>query len=214
MAALEPVAFDIETSGLDTEAVITVAGFAHELRNTLLLNTGGRDADAHRLGDALEACTTTRTDLTIVDDEAALLGELTAFVDATLDGDTHYLTAYNGETWNGGFDLPFVRSACLRADVAWPFDDLAYADTMQIVDRFATGEASDLEGVYAALVGADTCDPFEDSAAAVQAYENDDWLPLLKHNLADIERTRELAVLAGQFVPSSDFRMKNLGPPG
>jgi uncharacterized protein YprB with RNaseH-like and TPR domain len=214
MGALDPVAFDIETSGLDADAVVTVAGFAHELRNCLVLNTGGRDADAHRLADGLEACTATRTDLTVVADEAALLAELGRFVDAHLDADTHYLTAYNGETWNGGFDLPFIRSACLRAGAAWPFDELAYADTMQVVERFATGEAADLEGVYAALVGAETCDPFEDSAAAVQAYEDGDWLPLLKHNLADIERTRELAALAGQFVPSSDFRMKNLAPPG
>jgi hypothetical protein len=46
-------------------------------------------------------------------DETALLTNLAAFVTKRLDSDTHYLTAYNGETWNGGFDLPFVRSACL-----------------------------------------------------------------------------------------------------
>ena len=42
---------------------------------------------------------------------------------------------------------------------------------------------------------------------------NGDWLPLLKHNLADIQRTRELADLAGRFVARSDFNMKNLEPP-
>ena len=40
-----------------------------------------------------------------------------------------------------------------------------------------------------------------------------EWLPLLKHNLADIQRTRELADLAGRFVAKSDFKMKNLAPP-
>ena len=31
MSNLDPVEFDIKTSGLDNEAVITVAGFAHNL---------------------------------------------------------------------------------------------------------------------------------------------------------------------------------------
>jgi hypothetical protein len=42
----------------------------------------------------------------------------------------------------------------------------------------------------------------------VDAYEAAEWLPLLKHNLADIQRTRELAQLADRYVPQSDFRMK------
>jgi uncharacterized protein YprB with RNaseH-like and TPR domain len=41
---LTPVAFDIETSGFDTDAVITVAGFAHSLGESLILNTGGHSA--------------------------------------------------------------------------------------------------------------------------------------------------------------------------
>jgi hypothetical protein len=84
---------------------------------------------------------------------------------------------------------------------------------MQIVDRFDTNDQRDLVGVYDVLVGEETCDPFEDSAAAVDAFEAADWLPLLEHNLADIQRTRELADLAGRFVPRSDFSMKSLQPP-
>jgi hypothetical protein len=48
----------------------------------------------------------------------------------------------------------------------------------------------------------------------VSAFENAEWLPLLRHNLADIQRTRELAQLADRYVPQSDFSMKNLQPPG
>lgn len=69
-------------------------------------------------------------------------------------------------------------------------------------------------GVYDQLIGNDTCDSFEDSGAAVDAFEAAGWLPLLNHNLADIQRTRELAQLAGRFVPKSDFSMKSLQPPG
>lgn len=213
MSNLAPIAFDIETSGLDRDAVVTVAGFAHELGNWMVLNTDGRQAETAELSEALAHCADNRVDLTVVGDEQALLQRVSEFSEERIDGDTHYLTAYNGETWNGGFDLPFLRSACLRNGVEWPFGDIAYADTMEAIQRFDTGDASDLVTVYKQLVGEETCDPFADSGAAVQAFEDGEWLPLLKHNLADIQRTRELAELAGRFVPSSDFQMKNLAPP-
>jgi hypothetical protein len=152
--------------------------------------------------------------LEVVPTEQALLEALTAFAESHIDGDSHYLTADNGETWKGGFDLPFLRSACHRNDVQWPFGDLAYADTMEVMNRFDTGGTNDLVGVYDLLIGENCCDPFDHSKRAVSAFEAGDWLPLLQHNLADIMRTRELAELAGRFVPRSDFQMKNLEPPG
>lgn len=212
MGSLTPVAFDIETSGLDRDAVITVAGFRDERGSWLVLNTGGRSATANALLEPLRACSEDPVGLRIVEDERALLEAVTGYADERLQ-ENAYLTAYNGETWNGGFDLPFLRSACLRNEVSWPFDDVAYADTMEAVQRFETGDTGDLVGVYERLIGTDSCDPFEDSSSAVDAWDTEDWLPLLKHNLADIERTRELAVLAGEYVPKSDFSMKNLAPP-
>ena len=97
--------------------------------------------------------------------------------------------------------------------MGWPFGDIAYADMMQIVDRFDTNDQRDLVGVYDELIGEESCDPFDGSAKAVDAFENGDWLPLLKHNLADIQRTRDRAELARRFVARSDFKMKNLQPP-
>ena len=145
MSDLAPVAFDIETSGFDEDAVITVAGFAHDLGASLICNTGGRE-----LPDQTELAT-------------ALDRECTGTVQ---------LQCVAGET-----------------------------------------ELLDLVGVYETLIGESTCDPFEESGTAVTAFENEDWLPLLKHNLADIQRTGELATLAERFVPKSDFKMKNLAPP-
>lgn len=213
MSQLAPLAFDIETSGLDDDAVITVAGFSHSLGESLILNTAGRAADRKALVRTLDDHSPRTVQLQLVDDEQALLEALATFATEQLDGDRHYLTAFNGETWNGGFDLPFCRTRFLRHDMDWPFRDVAYADMMQIVDRFDTNGQHDLVGVYHVLVGDETCDPFEDSAAAVDAFEAADWLPLLEHNLADIRRTRELADLAGRFVAKSDFSMKNLEPP-
>ena len=214
MSDLDPIAFDIETSGFGDGAVITVAGFAHDLGASLMCNLDGRDVPAHTpLVTALDQHSNGTVQVEFVDDEQALLEAVAEFATHQLDGDRHYLTAFNGETWSGGFDLPFCRTRFLRHDMEWPFGDVAYADMMQIVDRFETNDSSDLVGVYDALIAESTCDPFEDSAEAVEAFEAGEWLPLLKHNLADIQRTRELADLAGRFIPKSDFSMKNLAPP-
>lgn len=213
MGNLAPVAFDIETSGLSSDSFITVAGFSHQLSNWIILNTGDRHADNKTLTEELNKFTDRSTEVAVVADEEMLLQALGDFVNDRIDGDVHYLTAYHGEVWNGGFDLPFLRTACLRNDIQWPFDDIAYADTMDAISRFDTHDVTDLVGVYDILIDDTHCDPFTDSKEAVTAFENEDWLPLLKHNLSDIERTRELAELAGRFVPSSDFKMKNLAPP-
>ena len=82
-----------------------------------------------------------------------------------------------------------------------------------MVERFDTGDVNDLVGVYEELIGGEDCDPFDDSVSAVATHEDGDWVPLLLHNLADVKRTRELAVLAGRYIPRSDFNMKNLSPP-
>jgi len=214
MGKLDPVAFDIETSGLDEDAVITVAGFAHTLGESLILNVdGSHEYDRQNLVRAIDTHSAGTVQLEIVESEIALLEAVASFATNQLNGDTHYLTAFNGETWNGGFDLPFCRTRFLNHDMAWPFGDIAYADMMQIVDRFDTNDQRDLVGVYDVLIGEESCDPFDDSGEAVDSFENGDWLPLLEHNLADIQRTRELAELAGRFVARSDFKMKNLQPP-
>lgn len=213
MSGLRPVAFDIETTGLDSCARITVAGLASDAGAWLLLNTNGREACAATLETALGRCRPTNIRVAVSHDEASLLESLNRIVDGAIDGDHQYLTAYNGELWRGGFDLPVLRRACIRQHVDWPFTDLAYADLRVVLERIATEDATGLDTVYDALVGGHHGDPFSDSADAVEAFEAGAWEPLLRHNLADIDRTLELAVLVGKYVPRSDFRMKNLDPP-
>jgi uncharacterized protein YprB with RNaseH-like and TPR domain len=117
MGNLTPIAFDIETSGLDEDASITVVGFAHEIGEKLILNTAGRSANSTELEHALREHSAGSVDLTVTPDEQALLTALKGFADSHLDDDRHYLTAYHGETWNGGFDLPFVRTACVKHNI-------------------------------------------------------------------------------------------------
>jgi len=213
MGDLAPVAFDIETNGLGPGVVITVAGLAFELGDILLLNTAGRTVDEDNLETRLAAHADGRVELSVCESERELLTVLADVCGARIDTDAHYLTAYHGETWNGGFDLPFLRSACVKRGVPWPFPDMAYADMLDVVDRFATNDTRDLVGVYDQLIDEETCDPFDDSEAAVDAFNDCKWESLLRHNLADIHRTRKIALLAGEYVPKSDFRMKNLAPP-
>ena len=121
MGNLDPVSFDIETSGLDENAVITVAGFAHTLGESLILNVGGSDEyDRQTLVTTLDTHSAGTVQLDIVESEAALLEAVASFARNQLDGDKHYLTAFNGETWNGGFDLPFCRTRFLNA-ILWVF---------------------------------------------------------------------------------------------
>lgn len=78
---------------------------------------------------------------------------------------------------------------------------------------FNTNGQNDLVDVYDQLKGMPSCDPFDDSSEAVDAFENGEWESLLRHNLADIQRTLELARLTERYVPRSDFKIKNLAPP-
>ena len=214
MARLSPVAFDIETTGFDPDAAVTVAGLRSDRRAWLGLHTAGRAADPDRLGRQLGVDAEVEVEVDVRHEEAGLLDALGRVASDRLDGDRHYLCAFNGETWRGGFDLPFLRTACARRGVDWPFPPMAYADVRSMVRRFNTGDVGDLAGTAHVLLGAVVDDPFEDSVVALSAFERADWAALLAHNLADLARTYDLAVLAGRYVPKSDYRMKNLAPPG
>ncbi len=213
MGNLDPVAFDIETSGLGKDAVITVAGMAHELGEVIVLNTAGHEANSSQLERTLVEESVGSIEVIVTEDEESLLGVLMTIAHNRLDDDKHYLTAFNGETWKGGFDLPFVRTACISHNIGWPFPNMAYADVFEFVNRFDTNGEKGLVGVYDELIGEESCDPYDDSEEAVDAFEEGDWESLLLHNLADIQRTLELAMLGEQYVPRSDFKMKNLNPP-
>jgi hypothetical protein len=138
MGDLSPVASDIETTGFSSDSVITVAGLAHQMGEFLVLNTGGPDVAQPQLHATLERHAGERLELAVRPDERALLTALAEFAGTHLDGDQHYLTAYNVETWKGGFDLPFLRTACIQHEMEWPFPDMAYADMFDLINRFNT----------------------------------------------------------------------------
>ena len=214
---LQSVAFDIETTGFGVADVVTVAGFAMPLGVRVFVQTGGRSAEG--LSNAVTAATDANVRVSTHPDESQLLDAVSVFAADRLRDAGVLLVAYNGERFRGGFDVPFLRTRCAAAGVAWPFTDVPYADVLPIMtDRFNTTEGEDehrdLEGVYEVLCDGpySEVDPFTDSADAVTAFEAGRFDELALHNIADVLRTQALARLAERYCSKADFNVKSLTP--
>jgi len=213
MTELTTIAFDIETTGFQTEDELTVVGFDSAVSSRVFLNTDGTTptaALADRLNDNLQ----TPVQLSLHNSEQKLLTELATFTTSTLTQHDAKLVAYNGERWNGGFDLPFLRTRLCTHGLEWPFGTLPYVDVMDVFEkRFNTSEDT-LSGVYGELIGSrlNELDPFTDGSEAVTVWEGHEFEPLITHNVADIRRTRALMDLAERYCSKSDFSMKSLDP--
>ena len=213
MSDLKTVAFDIETTGFETSDRLTVLGFDTAISSRVFLNTGD-DPVPSGLEDRLNSELRTPLTLSTHESESALLEGMATFVESTFADREFKLVAYNGDTWNGGFDLPFLRTRLTTHDIGWPFADLPYVEVLDVFEsRFNTSEDT-LDGVYEELIGdgLGDLDPFADSAEAVTAWKTRDFEPLVLHNVADIRRTRTLMDLAERYCSTSDFSMKSLEP--
>jgi len=214
---LEQVAFDIETTGFDAVDVVTTVGFAVPMGVRVFLQTAERDASG--LESAVESeASETLVNVSIHASERELLVAVSEFV-AERVRDDMLLVAFNGEKWNGGFDVPFLRTRYAQRDLAWPFVDVPYADVMPLVtDRFNTTvdgtEQGGLVTAYDVLYGGSDgdLDPFDDSAEAVAAFEDGRFAELVLHNVADVLRTRALGRVAERYCPKSEFKVKSLTP--
>ncbi|QLH83800.1 hypothetical protein [Halosimplex pelagicum] len=215
--SLEHVAFDIETTGLAASDAVTVVGF--ELGLGCRVFYRGGNGTAAECEAAVSDRSGEHVRLTRCESEAELLEAMAEFVVSRLRANDVLLVAYNGETWRGGFDLPFLRTRFAAHDVQWPFHDLPYADVFPVVrDLFNTrvngDAASDLETAYDVLCGGahDEFDPFDDSSEAVAAFEDGRAVELVLHNVSDVLRTGALSALAQRYCSKSDFNVKSLTP--
>jgi len=216
---LAHVAFDIETTGLDAADEVTVVGFELELGCRVFYQTGGRDTDSDDIQTGVQDRTGTHVEVSAHQSERALLEAVSAFVATRLRSADVLVVGYNGETWHGGFDLPFLRTRYAACDVAWPFRDLPYADVLPIIrDLFNTtvdgDDPADLDTAYEILcAGAvNVSDPFADSDEAVAAFNDGRFEAVVLHNVADIRRTAQLSSLAQRYCSKSDFDLKSLTP--
>jgi len=214
---LEQVAFDIETTGFDAVDVVTMVGFAVPMGVRVFLQTDGRDTPGVE-SRVESAVSETLVNVSTHASERELLSAVSEFV-AERVRDDMLLVAYNGERWNGGFDVPFLRTRYAQRDLAWPFVDVPYADVMPLVtDRFNTTvdgtEHGGLVTAYDVLCDGSygDLDPFNDSVEAVAAFEDGRFAELVLHNVADVLRTRALGRVAERYCSKSEFKVKSLTP--
>jgi len=214
---LEQVAFDIETTGFNVDDEVTTVGFAVPMGVRVFVQTGERDASG--IESAVESeVSETLVRVSAHASESELLAAVSEFVAERIRDDM-LLVAYNGERWNGGFDVPFLRTRYAQRDLAWPFVDVPYADVMPLVtDRFNTTvdgtEQGDLVTAYDVLCGGShgDLDPFDNSAEAVTSFEDGQFAELVLHNVADVLRTRALGRVAERYCSTSEFKVKSLTP--
>lgn len=234
------VAWDLETTGFAWDAEITVSGFwfpGDSGHAELVINTDDTTIEPEQYKTDLERVSDANVTITAADNEAALLEELRRVLFDRFDRDYNRLTAFHADSWQGGFDLPFLRTRCIAHGVDWVFDGLSFCDLWDPVKKRLNTTATywdkhddvnSLEGAHGILLGdnpppvlaaaapdhpwyADRAyDPFEDSGSAVYCYERGDLLPVAQHNLADVHRTWELAEIVRAFVPSKDITEKKL----
>lgn len=219
MTYLREIAFDIETTGFAGEDEVTVIGVTLPLGCRIFFQTDGRVVNTKRIKNRLQSATDTNVQLSSHDTEEEMLAEFNDFLEDKVAAKDFLIVAYNGERYRGGFDLPFLRTRCAYHDVKWPFNDVPYADILPLFKhQFNTtkddGDVNDLCGVYEILIGGPwtALDPFNESDEAVKAFDEGEFEPLLKHNLADILRTDDLAALAKRYCSKSDFNLKSLTP--
>jgi len=217
MTALDPVAIDIETTGFDVTDAVTTVGMERDLGYQVYIQTNGNPTGD--IATLVQDRTAEHVKVSTYRTEDELLAAVATHVTEHLSPADILLVAYNGETWDGGFDLPFLRTRLLAHDIAWPFRDVPYADLYPMVEKlFNTtqdGEqAADLVTAYDVLCEgtAGAYDPFEDSQEAVTAFETGHYTDVVMHNLADILRTAALSTITQRYCSKSDFQVKSLTP--
>jgi hypothetical protein len=232
------VAWDIETTGFNWDDEITVSGFWFPAGHaTLLLNAKANTAEADDYEERLEAI---RDGLSVrvhvCEGEHDLLRTMHDVVFDQFDPNYNRLIAFNADSWQGGFDLPFLRTRCLAHDYPWIFEDMQFADLWEPIKKRinttntefdATTDINSLTGSHAILFNNHTAaalgdspdypayrehphDPFTHAISAVYNYQHARYLPVLKHNLADVHRTWELGELIRQYVSPKDITTKKL----
>lgn len=234
------VAWDLETTGFGWNDEITVSGFwfPGDYTELILNSSEAPDPDlmSERLGDTSGASVS----VTIAEDEPALLEAMQHILFDCFDKTYNRLVAFNAESWKSGFDLPFLRTRCLRHDFSWIFDGIQFADLWDPIKKRmntthtaygSSVEVNSLTGAHELLFDQtrasavfseqevetthpwyrnDPYDPFEDSGSAVRCYKNGEYLSILQHNLADVHRTWELGELVRAYVSPKDITTKKL----
>jgi len=124
--------FDIETTGFKAADgdKVTVVVLHYNNHYQIWVNTHDvTDVDVESMTEEVkESSTLENITIHVHNTEKSLLENLGNFVSEHSTDDT-LLTAFNGETYKGGFDLSFLRTRCLRNGVPWIFSGMEYTDS-------------------------------------------------------------------------------------
>lgn len=144
------VAVDIETTGFLASDNLTTLTLNHAGQMVVFAQTPNGDTEyLANLETPLAAHTDENVTVKAASDENELLEAVREYALTNFRDDT-ILCAYNGELWNGGFDLAFLRTACDRHDVEFVFKDFPYTDVQEVFKkkgRFNT-EVPSISGGY------------------------------------------------------------------
>lgn len=191
----ENIAFDIETTGLDSvNSEITMIGFEpdDENDNTIfLINTDPFE----NVEEQLRKENSIQIDYVLFDSEYKLLNKGLRMISEQLNTEQQRLYAYNGKTWDGGFDIPFIRTRCIQHNIEWILHDIYYIDVYPSIKKDIYTQKqnnkksyNDLDNAHEILSNKTIKDPFDSSKEAT----NSKIIPVIKHCYADIRRTKNL----------------------
>ncbi len=148
---VNPVAFDLETTGLNISDTITAVGFMRNLTvgseevYKIIIYVVATDFDAQQLSDELEPKVEAHdlidkdVDVTVipVENESKLVGELTDNIGGIVNGENDILTTFSGYNYRGGFDYPALSNATIYADSIeeHPLRGIAHFDIQEHLDH-------------------------------------------------------------------------------
>jgi len=127
-------AFDIETTGFGAHETLTTLTLEDSGRYHIWINTDGRTVDIQSIRETVSEQSGEDVKIYAAMDSTELLESVGTYISENFNS-LDVLVAYNGETWKGGFDLQFLRTACLQTGVGWIFDDVNYMDIYPIFGK-------------------------------------------------------------------------------
>lgn len=150
---MNPIAFDIETLGFCADNPITVIGMYNGTDMVISINTEGDDIDDRNI-DGVDELIVNKTETELLESIPRMLNMFEI---------PHTLCAWYGETWKGGFDIPKVRTACVKNGVSWPLENENYLELIEVYrKRFNTtvpeasfGRSKDPWVSFAEFIGLD-----------------------------------------------------------
>lgn len=207
----ENIGFDIETTGLGADSMITVVEFYPDAdSNLVILNVDGSEVDDAEIKSNIETHVSADLDVLLVDSEEALLTTFSELLSNHIESTEQRLYSFNGLTWYGGFDIPHIRTRLSVHDISGEcFDSVYHADLYPEIKRqFNTKQEEDdeytscdaLDDAHDLLCSCSVEDVFDDSEEAVTAYKNEEYAAVIAHCHADVARTSCVKDIVQEYI--------------